>query len=366
MIPSRKCIEFLHDYVPGKSIEEIRELHGLQTVIKLASNENPLGPSPKALESFQSSLHNLHLYPRGDCPQLRTALSHNLQVPEDRLILGNGSDEVISFICFAYLEPGLAALSCKPTFAVYESATRLMGAEYRALPLKDWKFDLEALAQAITPDVRVIFVCNPNNPTGTWVTKDEINRFMAKVPPSVLVVVDQAYCEFADDSEFPLLVDELDQYPNLLLLRTFSKIYGLAGARVGYGIGHPEVIAKLWKVKPPFNVNLPAQAAATAAVGDSAHLTHTLEINAAGKLVLEQGLRDFGFKVLPTQANFLAFHVGATAPKLVSWLEQNGMIVRGLKSFGIPEWIRVTVGLATENQRFLELLGQAKQQGVIG
>jgi len=364
MIPYRSVLDALHDYVPGKSIEEIREKHGLTQIIKLASNENPLGASPKAKEAFIAAAQELHLYPRGECPHVRRALAKKYGVAENQIILGNGSDEVLALIANAFLDSTSEALTCTPTFSVYEGVTRLMDAGFRSLPLRDWTFDLDALAQAITAKTRVIFLCNPNNPTGTYIGREAFTRFMSQVPARVLVVVDQAYSEFATASDFPDLIDELNKYPNMLISRTFSKIYGLAGLRVGYGFGSVEVIAKLWKVKPPFDVNLPAQAAATAALGDQEHFAKTLEVTHNGFAQLTQGLAALGLHYLDTQANFIAVKIGSQCPKLVTWLESQGMIVRGLGSFGIPEWMRVTIGKAEENARYLELLAQAKSQGV--
>jgi len=364
MIPYRSALDSLHDYVPGKSIDEIRERHGLAEVIKLASNENPLGPSPKAIEALAQSAQNLHLYPRGECPQLRTALSHYLGIPESRLVLGNGSDEILAFIAMAFLEKGSKALSCQPTFSVYESVTLAMGAVFDALPLRDWLFDLDALLKAITPEVRVIFICNPNNPTGTWIDRAKMGQFLQKVPADVLVVVDQAYCEYAEDAEYPDLRGELSRFPNLLLIRTFSKIWGLAGMRIGYAMGQEELIEKLWKVKPPFNVNLPAQACAVAALADSRHYQESLRVNREGMIQLKEGLKSLDLLVLPSQANFLAVRVGPQCPELVAWLESHGMIVRSLRSFGLPDWLRVTVGLVDQNRRFLQLVNEAKIQRV--
>lgn len=366
MIPYRIELNALHDYVPGKSIEEIREHYGLQQVTKLASNENPFGPSPLAISAVQQALTELHLYPRGECPRLRSSLATHFGIAEDQLVLGNGSDEILAFIAQAYLGKGDEALSCEPTFSIYESATRLMGADYRSIPLADWGFDLQGLAAAITARVRVIFLCNPNNPTGTWFGSDAFHAFMAKVPANVLVVVDQAYAEFADDNSYPQLVQELKRYSNLVLTRTFSKVWGLAGMRIGYAMGAPEVISKFWKVKPPFDVNLPAQYAAVAALGDQAYLAKTLANNAAGKQQLREGLQGLALQILPTQANFMAVEFGDKCMDLVLWLEKNGMIVRGLKNFGLTRWLRVTVGLPAENALFLDLVRKAKQEGVLG
>ncbi|HSQ42701.1 MAG TPA: histidinol-phosphate transaminase [Fibrobacteraceae bacterium] len=364
MIPLRAVLTNIHDYVPGKSIDEIKERHGLSEVIKLASNENPLGPSPKAKEAYLKASNDLQLYPRGDCPQLRQALSAYLKIPEDHIVLGNGSDEVLLFIAEASLGPGTEALTCTPTFSLYEAVTVASGAEFQTLPLKNWAFDLDALQKAITPDTRVLFICNPNNPTGAYVGREALLTFLRSVPDHVLIVLDQAYSEFADASDYSDLLDYLDKFPNLLLVRTFSKVWGLAGLRIGYGIGSPDIIAQLWKVKPPFNVNLAAQAAAAAALKDQEHFQRSLTLAAEGKKQLQQGLAELKVGVLPSQANFLALRCGEHCPQLVSWLESKGMIVRGLSNFGLSHWLRLSVGLESQNQRFLELLAEARKLGV--
>lgn len=362
MIPFRNAIQSLHDYIPGKSIDEIREKHGLNHVVKLASNENPLGVPSKAREALLESMSQAHLYPRGECPILRKALANHFQIDESRLVLGNGSDEILGMIAQVYLEPGVHAISGTPTFSVYESVSLLMGADFRKIPLLDYRFDLASMAQAVDSKTRVIFICNPNNPTGTWLASQELRSFLREIPSHVLIVLDQAYAEYATHADYPSLLDELEEFPNLLLVRTFSKVWGLAGLRVGYAMGSSEVIAALWKVKPPFNVSLPAQAAAAAALGDAEHLEHSLRVNQEGMDQLRNELQVLGCQVLDSQANFLAVHVGLQARELVAWLESQGMIVRGLSNFGMPEWIRVTVGLTLENALFLELMHQAKKE----
>lgn len=357
MIPCRNQINNLREYVPGKSIQEIQERTGLKKIIKLASNENPLGPAPLALAVLQEYFAQLHLYPIGSSPDLSKALAQRLGVADNQVIVGNGSDEILSLIAMAYLEPGTQALSARETFSVYESVTLSMGATFKSFPLKDYRFDLEALAQeARNPATRVVFVCNPNNPTGTWLTRTEIQHFMEQVPPSVLVVMDEAYMEYALDPEFPDMIADLARFPNLLLSRTFSKIWGLAGLRVGYALGNPAVLKNLWKVKPPFSVNTMAQRAAQAALGDTAHLEASLAVNEAGKKYLYARCAELGLNTIPTGANFIAMQIGATAPEVVRQLEDHGLIVRSMASFGMPEWVRVTVGTASENTTLMDNL----------
>lgn len=360
MLQPRPELSSLKEYVPGKSISEIQQKHGLREVVKLASNENPLGPSPKAMEAFRARAAELHLYPRGNAPELLEALALQLGVPQSCLIPGNGSDEILDLVGKAFVREGDRVLGASATFSVYETVALTAGAEYVPVPLHDWKYDLEALLKAIDERTRVIFVCNPNNPTGTWLSEMELLAFLAKVPSRVLVVVDQAYCEFADAPSYPDLLDQLDNYPNLLLTRTFSKIYGLAGLRLGYGVGSPAIMAPLWKVKPPFNVNLPAQFAGVAALADTGHTERTLAVTRTGRAYLEKELVALGLEFLPTQANFLCIRVGAKTGELVAWLESKGLIIRWLKNFGMPDWVRVTFGLASENELFVRLLREWK------
>lgn len=354
----RSSLQDLHDYVPGKSIDEIRQKYGLDSIIKLASNENPLGPSPKAREVVRQQASQVALYPRGHAPELVQALGDFLHVSSEHIIPGNGSDEILNLVAQAFLEPGLNAVSAQETFSVYESVTRLMGAEFRACPLQNYRFDAQAILNAIDAQTRVVFICNPNNPTGTYWNDAELTDFMAKVPSHVLVLVDQAYCEYATAQDYPAWMGKWSQYPNLLLMRTFSKIWGLAGLRIGYALGSVEMIQALWKVKPPFNVNLLGQRAATAALSDQEHYQRSLELNASGMNQLQQGLDLLTLKWLPSQANFIAVETGEQTLPLITWLESQGIIVRGLKSFGLPAWIRITVGTQEQNAVLLKALQQ--------
>lgn len=356
MIEARPELEKLSHYVPGKSIDEIRTRFGLKKVIKLASNENPLGASPKATEAYIKIATALHMYPRGDAPQLIEALAHHNDIAKDQIIIGNGSDEIIDMIGKAFIRPGDKILSLDPTFSVYRFVTDSFGGEYVSVPALDEKEPLRELVKQIDAKTRVIFICNPNNPTGSYFTESQMIELMEQVPPSVLVFVDEAYAEFATAKDYPCLACKIQKYPNLFLSRTFSKIYGLAGIRVGYAISSAKVIANLWKVKPPFDVNLAAQEAAVAALEDFRHIEKTLKVNAEGLEYLTNALSIMGYRVLPTQANFICMYVGPTAKKMVAFLEEKGMIIRGLSSFGMPEWVRVTIGKPEENQFFLECI----------
>jgi histidinol-phosphate aminotransferase len=286
------------------------------------------------------------------------ALSQKLGVSEALLIPGNGSDEILDLAARAFLRPGENAVGADSTFSVYHSVTIAAGAEYKAVSLQDYKHDLSGLLNAVDEKTRIIFICNPNNPTGTYIGSSEMHAFLKKIPGNILILVDQAYCEFADAPDYPDMVEWLEEFPNLLLTRTFSKLYGLAGLRVGYGIGSCEVIGSLAKLKPPFNTSIPAQMAGTAALADSEHIKESLRVNQAGKTFLSQELNTLGFKTLPTQANFICAHIGPNAEKLVAFLESKGMIIRWLRSFGMPEYVRITIGAEVENALLLQLLGE--------
>lgn len=364
MIETRPELEELPDYVPGKSIEEICEEYGLSGAVKLASNENPLGPSPKACEAYEKVAPTLHLYPRGNAPHLIAALARKFGVKKSQIVLGNGSDEIIDMVGKAFFRPGDEVIGIRTTFSVYRATALLYGAKFVSVSESEERVPLESYLQALTPKTRAIFLCNPNNPTGAYYAEREVLGFLEKVPSDVLVFIDEAYSEFATAADYPQLVPLLSKFPNLMLNRTFSKVYGLAGLRIGYAFSSEEVTCAMWKVKPPFDVNLAAQAAAVAALSDDEHLRRTLEMNARGIRELSEAFGALGFRVLPTQANFLCIRIGEKCAELVKFLERNGMIVRYLKSFGLPEWVRVTVGKPEENALLVELAKKWKAQNV--
>lgn len=356
MIEPRPELSKLSDYVPGKSIEEIRERFGLDKVVKLASNENPLGASPKAVEAFHGIADSLHLYPRGDAPKLIDSIAKMYGVETSQIVVGNGSDEIIDMVGKAFIRQGDNCVGITPTFSVYKFTTLSNGADFIGVGEGETRTSLDELAKAINGKTRVAFICNPNNPTGAYYTESEIREFLKKVPQNVLVFLDEAYAEFATAPDYPNMAKFVGEYSNLFVNRTFSKIYGLAGLRVGYAFGSTEVIRALWKVKPPFDVNQAAQVAAIAALGDKEHVQATRKMNAEGIAVLTREFSALGLKVLPTQANFICVRIGERAKELVAFLESNGMIVRGLTSFGMPEYIRVTVGKPEENAFLMELV----------
>ena len=356
MVEPRPELSKLSDYVPGKSIEEIRERFGLAKVVKLASNENPLGASPKAVEAFHGIADSLHLYPRGDAPKLIDSIAKMYGVATNEIVIGNGSDEIIDMVGKAFIRQGDNCVGITPTFSVYKFTTLSNGADFVGVGEGEVRASLDDLAKAVNDKTRVAFICNPNNPTGAYYTEAEIRDFLKKVPQSVLVFLDEAYAEFATAPDYPNMAKFVREYPNLFVNRTFSKIYGLAGLRVGYAFSNAEVIRALWKVKPPFDVNQAAQVAAIAALGDKEHVQATRKMNTEGIAVLTREFNALGLKVLPTQANFICVKIGERAKELVAFLESNGMIVRGLTSFGMSEYIRVTVGKPEENAFLMELV----------
>lgn len=350
-------LDTLPVYVPGKPIEEVAREVGLEaaSIVKLASNENPLGPSPKALAAMERVLRNLHLYPDGNAFYLKRKLAEQLGVEPANLVLGNGSNEIIEFIGHAALQPGDEVVVSQYCFAVYPIVTALFGAKLVTVPAKDFGADIPAMLKAITPRTKVLFLANPNNPTGTLTAKDELARLIAEVPPNVLIALDEAYIEFLDDPFDSLGAVKSGQRPNLILMRTFSKIFGLAGLRLGYGIAVPSLIAAIEKVRQPFNLNSIAQAGALAALDDGDHLVATRENNRRGRDYLEATFRSLGLEYVPSAANFVLVKVGDGA-RVFAELQCRGLITRPMASYQLPEWLRITVGTQAENERFVAAL----------
>ncbi|SPP63916.1 histidinol-phosphate transaminase [Nitrospira lenta] len=350
-------IASLSPYVPGKPIEELQRELGLARVIKLASNENPLGPSPKALAALVGGHDSLHRYPDGGAYRLRQALADRWKVSLDHIILGNGSDEVLGLLARTFLAPGDEAVMADQTFVIYKMEVTAAHGKAVIVPLVNWTHDLDGMANAITAKTRLVFLCNPNNPTGTMVAADAVARFMAKVPDDVVVVFDEAYLEYVCDPHFPDSLQYVTQGRNAIVLRTFSKIYGLAGLRIGYGITTPEITNCLNRVRPPFNANTLAQRAALAALGDDEHVTKSRAVNAAGMQQLERGLRALGFAAIPSQANFVYFDVKRDGRRVFDALLREGVIVRHIEG----TMLRVTIGQPDENDAFLASLKNVLQ-----
>lgn len=347
----------LPTYQPGRPIEEVARELGLPTesVIKLASNENPLGPSPKALEAMGRALASLHLYPDGNAFYLKRKLAARLGAEPTHLILGNGSNEIIEFVGHALMRPGARVVVSEFCFAIYPIMAKLFGAEVDIVPAKEHGHDLEAMGRAITPATTVLFVANPNNPTGTLVGKRELKAFVESIPPHVLLVVDEAYIEFLDDPLDLIPTVRSGAMPNLLLMRTFSKIHGLAGLRLGYGIGHPELIAALEKVRQPFNINSLVQAGALAALEDEGHVERTRANNRAGLAFFEKALGELGLGHVPSAANFLLVRTGRGA-EVFQAMQKRGVIVRPMAGYGLPDFVRLSIGTPAENARCVEAL----------
>jgi histidinol-phosphate aminotransferase len=351
-VPIRKNLRSLTAYVPGKPIEEVEREFGISNASKIASNENPLGASPKVLQAVIRSLEKIHRYPDGSSFQLTAALAKHHGVPGERLILGNGSNEILVRLGQMVLLPGDEVIYADPGFVVYPVTAQLCDAREKRVPLKNFKHDLKAFERAIGPKTKLVFIANPNNPTGTILPLAEVERFLKACPPRVLVALDEAYYDYVDDASYFESLEIADKYPNLVVLRTFSKAFGLAGLRVGYAVAHPELAETFQKMREPFNVNCLAQAAAVAALADPAHVKKVVALNAAMRKKLSDGLTRMGFTPVPSQANFVYFKV-PKAEEVYDRLLRRGVIVRPMG----PGALRVTTGTEAETGKFLEYFG---------
>lgn len=350
-------------YQPGRPIEEVARELGLpaESIIKLASNENPLGPSPAALAAVKQAARQMHLYPDGNAFYFKQKLAAKLQLEPSNLILGNGSNELLEFVGHALMTPGCDVVGAEYGFAVYPIVAALFGANFITVPAKNFGHDLPAMLQAITPKTKVVFVADPNNPTGTRVSSEELLDFVKKVPSNVLVVMDQAYIEFLDNALDLIPMIKSGEFKNLILLRTFSKIYGLAGLRLGYGIAHPELISAMEKIRQPFNINLLAQAGCLAALDDEKHIAKTLKTNAAGLKFFAKALKRMKIEFVPSHGNFILIRVG-NGQAVFNQMQKEGVITRPMGGYKLPEWIRITVGTSKENKRCIEALNKALGQ----
>jgi histidinol-phosphate aminotransferase len=354
------ALETIPSYQPGRPIEEVARELGLPAaeIIKLASNENPLGPSRRALAAMRRALSHANLYPDGNAFYLKQKLAGKLGVTPANLILGNGSNEIIEFIGHALMSSAAEVVVSQYCFAVYPIVTALFNAKLVTVPARNYGHDLDAMLAAITPQTRVVFVANPNNPTGTHVDRDALLRFVNAVPQHLLVALDEAYIEFLDN---PLdLGSEIAAglRPNVLLMRTFSKVYGLAGLRLGYGIGSPDLIAALEKIRQPFNINALSQAGAIGALDDTAHVEKTRRNNARGLRLFARTFRKLKLEFIPSAANFILVRVGE-GQRVFTAMQQLGVIVRPMGGYTLPEWIRISIGTSKENQRCIEALKHA-------
>jgi histidinol-phosphate aminotransferase len=356
----RRALEAVRAYEPGKPVEEVQRELGLERVVKLASNEGPFPPFAAALEAIDRSARDLNRYPDGGAYLLRAALAERHGVSFEEVAVGAGADGLIDCVSQATLDPGDEIVCGWPSFASYVIDALKLGAVPKTVPLMDYRYDLEAILAAIGPKTKLVFLCNPNNPTGTMNTRAELDSYFERVPGHVLTVLDQAYFEYIDERDYP---DGIEEYAKaghaVFVLRTFSKIYGLAGLRVGYGVGPPEVVTSIGKVRRAFDINHQAQAAALASLDSPGELERRRRVNAEGRAQLERVLREHGFEpVTPSVTNFLFFEVGDDSRPLFEQLLREGVIVRPTGPFGAPGGIRVTVGTPEENEFFAEALGR--------
>src|SRR2546426_4290012 len=354
------ALQHLPVYQPGRPIEEVARELGLSpdSIIKLASNENPLGRSPAALAAMEKVLKHLHLCPDGNAFYLKQKLAQTLGVGPEHLILGNGSNEIIEFVGHALMKPGTDVVASQYCFAVYPIVTHLFGANLIRVPAQHYGHDLPALLKAVTPKTKVMFVANPNNPTGTLAPRGDVVQIVAEVPDGLLLVMDEAYIDYLEEPVDLLPLLRANPKPNLLLMRTFSKIFGLAGLRLGYGIGHPALIASLEKIRQPFNINSIAQAGALAALDDREHLARTRANNALGLDYLQNAFRQLGLQFIPSHANFVLARVG-DGQRIFEQMQTLGVITRPMGGYQLPEWIRLTVGTPEENNRCIVALKKA-------
>ena len=346
----------IQPYVPGKPIETLEREYGIQGSIKLASNENPLGPSPLAIDAIQKAMGNLHRYPDGAGHVLSQEVAAFCGVSAGNVVLGNGSDDIIGMLTRTFLRPGDEVLMPQPSFLMYDICARSAGAVPVPVPLDELAIDLDGMLDRIGERTRMIFLTNPHNPTGTIIAHNAFNEFMANVPSNLLVVIDEAYIEFVRDPSCLQSIALLDEERPLIALRTFSKLYGLAGLRIGYGIMPLPIAELLNRVRQPFTTNTLAQIGAAAALKDRAFVKQTLELIHSGLEYLYKALNDMGLRFFPTQANFFLIDVQRPAMEIFEALLQKGVIVRAMTSYGFPEYIRINVGRPSENRRFIEAL----------
>lgn len=351
----------LKPYQPGKPIDELERELGISNIIKLASNENPLGASPRALQAVREQLQDLWLYPDGSGFALKEKLASRLGLEMAQITLGNGSSDILDFAVRSFVGSEHEVIFSEHAFAIYAILTHSVGARAVVVPARDWGHDLDAMAAAVNDRTRLVFIANPNNPTGTWLRAEALESFIARLPAQVMVLVDEAYFEYASFAGmgaegYPSALAWLARYPNLIVARTFSKCYGLAGLRVGYGASHPDVADLMNRIRPPFNVNSLGLAAAAAALDDDEHRLQTLELNATGMRQLIEGFSALGLAFIPSVGNFISVDMGQDAAPLFDALLREGIIVRPVANYGMPRHLRITVGLPEENERLLAAL----------
>ena len=356
-----KGVQALSPYQPGKPIDELAREFGLDpgSIIKLASNENPLGPSPRALSAIEKTLAELCRYPDGNGYHLKQALSARYGVRPEQLTLGNGSNDVLEVIARCFAAPGDDVVYSQYAFAVYPLVTQAIGATGVSVPARNYSHDLDAMVEAITERTKLVFVANPNNPTGTVHGARAIEAFLDRIPPRVLVVLDEAYCEYLQGDDYVDGLSLLERYPNLIVTRTFSKAWGLAGLRVGYSVSSKSISNIINRVRQPFNVDSIAMVAATAVLSDDDYLQRSCDVNARGMVQLESAFKEMKLAYIPSAGNFISVEVGEYAAQINQFLLQQGVIVRPLGGYGLPRHLRVSIGLPEENERFIAALAKA-------
>ncbi len=357
-------VQGLRPYAPGKPLSELEREYGIRDAVKLASNENPLGPSQAVVEALRDEFDNLARYPDGNGFALKTELAEKLTLDINGITLGNGSNDVLELVARAFLTPQSSAVFSAHAFAVYPIVTQAIGARSQVVPAHDgsrgprFGHDLEAMLKAITDDTRVVFVANPNNPTGTWADRNVLRDFVERVPETVVLVIDEAYFEYVEEADYPDAIQWVSAFPNLLVTRTFSKAYGLASLRVGYGVSQSALADVLNRVRQPFNVNSFSQTAAVAALRDDAHLVESVRVNREGMQQLVKGFEALGLEYIPSVGNFVSVDVGRDPAQVYEALLHKGVIVRPVDNYGMPHFLRISVGLTAENQRFLDAIEQ--------
>ena len=352
---ARKGILELVSYIPGKSIEEVEKELGAKKWVKLASNENLLGPSPKALAAIRKELPNIHMYPEGPCTLLRQALADRFSMPEARIVISNGADNLILMIACAFVDEGDEVVMADPTFAVYTNVTQIMGGKPVNVRVRDFTHDLDGILKKVNRKTKLVFICNPNNPTGTIITHDALDDFFARLPGHVIVILDEAYADFAEHPHYPNGLEYVDGHP-VIVLRTFSKVYGLAGLRIGYALGGEELMHCLYQVRDPFPVHRLAQVAAVAALKDIDHAVKSIQLVYEGRRYLYKELDRMGLTYVPSEANFVLIDFGKDIREVFEALLREGIIIRPGQMWGFPTMGRVTLGRMEDNKRFIKAL----------
>lgn len=359
----RNTLERIKPYSPGKPIAEVQREYHLTDVIKLASNENPLGPSPKAQQAIREALEDLHRYPDGGQTLLKKALAQRFSLQEDMILVGNGSDELITMICQTFLETGDEVIVPSPSFSEYDFGTLLMGANVVPVALKNgFAYDLDQFLQVVSEKTKIIFLCSPNNPTGTYISREALRRFLDHLPKGILVILDEAYNEYVEAEDYAQGIDFLREGYSLIVMRTFSKIYGLAALRIGYAFGPAAILNYVNRTREPFNVNHLAQVAALAALTDDEHLADSRRLNREGKQQLYAGFERLNLPYIPSETNFILFDTKTDAHQVYEALLKKGVIVRDGGIFGLPSYIRVSIGTKKQNERFLRSLADVLEK----